>query len=259
MKVTPAIILDVIFTAFTSFFLTLIFIGYFIQGLPLIAISITLSLVFSLFALKILCTRLNKEKLSNADKKAKNYMVNQLNLYTLSEQNNLFEKAVNKLGYTAERKKGGVFIRNENIAIFSKFSFDNVAKTDIVKAFNSAGREDLIYIFCDGFTPEIKSFADRFDGRIILVNAQKVYKFLSQTNCLPKEKFAFPEKKRLSFKAFKNLLKKEQSKRLFFFGLIMLLTSYFVPIKAYYIIFGGIFLFLSLICRLYGTSTPKNA
>ena len=64
--------------------------------------------------------------------------------------------------------------------------------------------------------------------------------------------------KKLTLKTFKNLIKKEQSKRLFLFGLTLILTSYFVPIKAYYITFGGIFLSLSLICRLYGSTTQNN-
>ncbi|MBR2499235.1 MAG: hypothetical protein IKB67_05940 [Clostridia bacterium] len=259
MKITPAIIIDTLFTAFISFVLTLITLNYFIKGAPAIVLSITFSLIISLSIFKCLLTNRTKEKLSKAEKTAKTNMTNQLNLYSQTQQTNLIERAINSKGCKTERKKGGVFIKEQNIVIFSKFSFDEISKTDIVKAFNNAGREDLIYIFCDAFSPEIKTFADRFDGRIILVGSDKVFRFLTQTDCMPKEKFAFPEGKKLTFCSFKNVFRKEQSKRLAFFGLTLLLTSYFVPIKAYYIIFGGIFLFLSLICRLYGTSTPKNA
>ena len=257
MKITLALIIDVIFTAFVSFILLFIFSVYFLPRTSSLALSITLSLVFSLLTFKRLSAINQKEKLRNADKKAKNFMVNQLNLYTKLQQTQLFERAINKLGYATERKKGGIFIKDKNLAVFSNFSFDLVSKTDIVKAFNSADRED-IYIFCDTFSPETKSFADRFDGRIILVSSDKVYKFLKDADCMPEEKFEFSERKKLTLKTFKNLIKKEQSKRLFLFGLTLILTSYFVPIKAYYITFGGIFLSLSLICRLYGSTTQNN-
>ena len=36
------------------------------------------------------------------------------------------------------------------------------------------------------------------------------------------------------------------------FGIIFLITSYFVPIKLYYVIFGCIFLVFSLILRFFG-------
>ena len=225
MKITPAIIIDTLFTAFISFVLTLITLNYFIKGAPAIVLSITFSLIISLSIFKWLLTNRTKEKLSKAEKTAKTNMTNQLNLYSQTQQTNLIERAINSKGCKTERKKGGVFIKEQNIVIFSKFSFDEISKTDIVKAFNNAGREDLIYIFCDAFSPEIKTFADRFDGRIILVGSDKVFKFLTQTDCMPKEKFAFPEGKKLTFCSFKNVFRKEQSKRLAFFGLTLLLMD----------------------------------
>lgn len=252
MKITLAMLIDTLFSAFISFIILFIVLNYFTAKSVALTISICLCLIIGLFSFKLMIKKRKKTRLKAADEKAKEIMTAQLNLYTQSEQNELFERAIKKRGYKVERKKGGLVIKEKNVAIFSRFGFDGVSKTDIVKAFNNANKEYTIYVLAQSFSAELKAFANRFGGRIKTVDQNQVYVFLSQNGLLPKQKFEFSKPKQPLLSPFKNVLKKNRAKNHFIFGVIFLLTSYFVPIKIYYVIFGCLFLILSLICHLFG-------
>ena len=252
MKITPALVIDVIFTAFISFILYFILLNYFFAHTFALGVSATLCALTALFSFKFLYDKNIKIKLSKAQKKQLESVISQLNLYSPTEQNDLFERAVKKLGYTTQRKKGLIFIHEENCALYLRFGFDGVNKTDIVKAFNAVKSDQLVYVFSEKFSPEVQSFANRFDGRIMTVSAEETYKFLSENDCLPKEKFSFTQKKNTTVKLLKNLFYKKHARRFALFGIIFLFTSYFTPIKLYYLIFGSLFLSFALLCRLFG-------
>ena len=186
-------------------------------------------------------------------------MSTQLNLYSETEQCAIFENALKKDNYVVEKKKGALNIKNKNSVIFPKFSFDSITKTDIVKIFNCITLNQTAYVLSENFSSEIKDFASRFDGRIKTICADEVYLYLKEKDCLPKDKFVFAEKSRLNLSVLKNILQKKKAKNLLWFGLIFLFSSYFVPIKTYYVICGAIFLFLALISRLYGKETPLQS
>ena len=252
MKITPALVIDVIFTAFISFILYFILLNYFFAHTLALGVSATLCALSALFAFKILYDKNVKIRLSRTQKKQLERTISQLNLYTTTEQNDLFERAVKKLGYTTQRKKGLIYILEENCALYLRFGFDGVSKTDIVKAFNAVKSDQLVYVFAEKFSPEVEGFAKRFDGRIITVQAEEAYKFLSENDCLPKEKFSFTQKKNTALEMLKSLFYKKHARRFAIFGSIFLFTSYFTPIKLYYVIFGSLFLSFALLCRLFG-------
>lgn len=259
MKFSLAVLLDTIFSAFVTFIICFILLNYFLSRLIAITISACLCALFALLVFKYLSNNRAKIKLSATDRKNKKIMTASLNLYTQTEQNDLFERAIKKHDLKVERKKGALLIKDQKIAVFPLFKFDGVSKTDIVKIFNSVNSDYLIYIFSENFSPEIKQFADRFDGRINTVNQDETYIFLSELNLLPKQKINLNDDKKLNLSAFKNLIKKSRAKSHFLFGIIFLLSSYFSPFKLYYIIFGCTFLFLSLFCTLFGKNNAVHA
>ena len=258
MKTITATILDAVFTAILGFFLSIVILGYLLRPPFSIIFSIILSLIFTVLFVKYSLSKNNKEKLNSADRKAKEIMSTQLKLYTLTEQNDFLEKVIKSSGNSVERKKGGLFIKNKDLAVFCFYSYDQIRKTDVVKVFNSISKTQKAFILSDTFPSEVKEFADRFDGRIITVNDQKLYAYLNEKNLLPKAKHLFSERKKYDFSQFKNLLKKKKAKNFLAFGLIFLLTSYFVPIKTYYVICGTLFLIFSLVLHVYGQTENKE-
>lgn len=215
-------------------------------------------MLFALFYFKHFSQKRKYALLSKAEKDAMEIMVIQLNLCTTTEQTDILEKALKIAGYSPERKRGFIYFPKKNTAIFCKFGFDGVSKTDIVKVFNTIKKDDTAFILSEKFSSDIADFASRFDGRIELISSDKVYKFLSENDCLPQQKFTMHPKSPLKLSALKNLLEKKKAKTHFVLGILFLAISYFVPIKIYYIVFGCIFLIFALICRLFGREKSKN-
>ena len=203
----------------------------------------------------------DKEFVKKADKEKNKQIENLTYSLSLLDKNkllNLFEKAIIRFGEKTLKRKDGIFIEGKPVAVFPIFSFDGIRKTDVVKVFNSIPKSHKAYMFGDKVNKELQEFIDRFDNRIEFIASKKVYSFLEQTLCLPKETKTVP-KKTFSISDFlAKLFKKSHSKKYFIFGVIFLLMSYFVPIKFYYVCCGCFFLILSLFCRLFGKDKRKD-
>ncbi len=258
MKITLSLILDAFFTAIISFFISLVILNYFLRPPLTIIFSAVVSVLFCAIFIKRFSDKQAKNKLSLAEQKEKEIILAQLKLYTPTEQNDFFQKVISLHEKTTERKKGGLFVKDTPFAVFPSFTFDGVKKSDIVRVFNSIKREQTAYILADAFTPEIKDFAERFDGRVKTVDGNQVYELLKEKNFLPQIKHPFPEKKKLTLSSLKNLLEKKKAKNFLVLGLVFIGTSYFMPLKTYYIICGTAFLIFSLILRLYGKTNASQ-
>ncbi len=252
MKPSLATVIDTIFTTFIFFLLTFILLYYFIERRFAIAFSLILSVPISMIIFKRLNVKSGKNKIKKQKLVAVENTCTALGFYTTTERNELFAKAVTRLGYAVTRKRGGIFIDGKNSALFIRFGFNAVDKTDVVKIFNSIKSTEKAYILAPNFSQDILNFIARFGSRIIAVDGEKVYDFLNKTNCLPKEKLP-PTSNKLTKENFRiAFLDAKKAKRYFTFGLLFLLMSYFVPIKIYYVIFGCIFLIFALVLKLFG-------
>ena len=258
MKTRLSVILDTAFISFIVFLLATVFFNTFFQQAFSITFASCVCALTAVFTFRKLSNKSQRLKLNRVQKQERDLAIAQLNLYTLQEQNKLFETLLNKLGYQTELKKSLLKIPNKKVAIFAKFGFDGITKTDVVKTFNSIDREYTAYILCEKVSDDVKEFADRFDGRIKIAYADQVYCSLSENELLPKTKFNFPQKKQNFHIALKSLFERKKAKTHFYIGSTFLLTSYFVPIKLYYVFFGCLFLILSLICFLYGKQNTKT-
>ena len=78
------------------------------------------------------------------------------------------------------------------------------------------------------------------------------YNFLKEKNALPQTNVDFSDKKLHLPCAVNNFFQRKNAKRFLSFGAMLLLFSFIVPIKIYYILFGCAFLTFSLVCRLFG-------
>lgn len=259
MKPSLATVIDSIFTTFIFFLLTFILLYYFIERQFAIAFSLILSVPVFMIIFKRLNDKTGKKKIKKQKLLAVEKTCTALGFYTTTERNELFAKAVTRLGYTVTRKRGGIFIDGKNSALFIRFGFNAVDKTDVVKIFNSIKSTENAYILAPNFTQEILDFIARFNGRIIAVSKEEVYDFLNKTDCLPKEKLPSLSTKFTKENFRIAFLDSKKAKRYFTFGLLFLLMSYFVPIKIYYVVFGCIFLIYALVLKLFGVNKQTTA
>lgn len=258
MKFAFTVFLDVLFFLFLSFSLSFAVLNFFVDRPFSIVFSAVFAALFSLIATRKMIDNFVKTRLKKQEKEELDDMLIQFNFSTKTDNNDLFEKLINRLGYQTERKKGGIFLTEKTAAVFVAFGFNDVGKSEIVKVFNSIRKNDVAYILSETFSQDVTSFAARFMGRIILVDGKTVYTSLKSHDALPEKKYAITPEKQHGLKLFRNLLLKRKAKSYLTFGLIFLFTSYFMPIKLYYVIFGCVFLIAALFCKLFGIKETEE-
>ena len=253
MKTFFSLISDCFFTLVVCFVLVFIVLNYLIERPFSIAFAFIIAAAITMLFFKISHRKFTAQVKSNQEKKDFEDALFSLNFSTPAQNNTLLTKALNKKGYSTERKKGGVFIPKHNAAVFLFFSFTDVTKAQVVKVFNSIPNDCTAYIVAPSFSDDVTSFICRFDGKIKKAAAKDYYLFLKDADCLPKEKL--PEiKEKKGFALFKTLLEKRKAKRFLSFGLIFLSLTFLVPFKIYYTVCGCIFLLYALILHLFGTT-----
>ena len=80
----------------------------------------------------------------------------------------------------------------------------------------------------------------------------ELYLELEKLGFFPPEKYLLLDentKPRFNLSAF---LRKKNAKNFLVFGIVFSVMSFFVPLKIYYLLWGSVFLVLSLVTRLYG-------
>ncbi len=252
MPIKLSFVIDLIFCTICSLFLLLILFSSFIpyplniiwSGLVCIFLSI---IYFNLFR--------KKQKEIFLKKEDENKLEDMLCFFDFSPDEktmDFFEKLFISLGYKTEKKGNVLYFKDKAIAVLIKLGFNNVDKADVVRFYNNLRKNDLGYVVSETFSADIKDFILRFNGRLISADAISLYHFLKEKNALPQNIYNFNNKEKKKLKLFSNLLNKKKAKNFFFFGLIFLFTSAFLPIKTYYVIFGFVFLSFSLFLRLFG-------
>ena len=258
MKTRFAIISDTLFVLFISFILSIVFLDTFVPYPYTLSYAFCLALIVAtLFFIKTKNSNAS-EKLKRKEKKEYSELMDDLCFFSKAEQNALLEKALKTCNLQYEKKRSVIYLQKENKAIFMKFAFMKVDKVDILKAFNTLNKSEIGYVFAEEFSLEIIEFAERFGGKIKLVNGKSFYKWLKSIDCIPSRKCPLEKEKRKKA-SLKALLEKNKSKKFAIFGLVLLATSYFSPIKTYYLVSGVIFLCFSLITRAFGSVEDKSA
>ncbi|MCL2483944.1 MAG: hypothetical protein FWE79_00980 [Firmicutes bacterium] len=84
---------------------------------------------------------------------------------------------------------------------------------------------------------------------ITVYDTKEIYALLKDLDDLPTTTLRYIGKTRLSLKQFlKHALKHHKAKNYFFFGTLLMFTSFFTPFGLYYLIVGGISLILAIAC-----------
>ena len=248
---------DCVFYAFLSFSIAFTFFCYAMPPKASFVLSLTISLLCAILSAKLLINKEKNKKVKITEKKQYENMLNTFLFMTQSEKNNFFQKFISSFGFKIEKKKNALYLTEKNQFIFIKINFEQVCKTDIVRAFNCLNKNQTATIISQEFSSEIKSFAHRFDGKISLVNCEEIFFALKKHNSLPTNSYPPIETIKNKPNILRNVFNKKRAKNFFLFGLFFLFFGYFVPLKTYYVICGTIFLIISAISKIYGYDTAN--
>ncbi len=249
---------DTLFLAFIGFILSFILIDYFVYKPYSIILAVCFSLLVGLISFKKLSTRANKTHTANKHSEDLYKVFYQLRFESKEKLTSRFIRAFNKNGYETERKKGGIYLKEKEVMVFIKFGFDPLQKADVVKAFNCITKSEKAVIMAENFTDEIRDFVRLFDGKVLLIDGEKIYKLLKTSDELPKITVENEQSSNKKPRFVANFFAKKSAKRFLLFGTTFLLMSFVVPLKLYYVISGTIMLILSAICLLFGKSPEKQ-
>jgi hypothetical protein len=141
------------------------------------------------------------------------------------------------------------FLFHAQYAFLPVFKFREISADDVGALYPVFKDEQFPVLLCDKISDEGKDLCTKLSVR--LIDGPLFYRLLKDAELIPSEypvKIAPPIKRsrrRISFS-------KSNSRRFFSAGATLLFCSLFIPYPVYYLIFGGLFLVLSLIVRVFG-------
>ena len=239
-KSIVATISNIIFLFLTSFFL----VSYLSNKILFYPANLFLGLYVSLIVLVISIAVAKRKRFNLKQKRQEENEITRIvySLSFMSKKKGLehFYSIIKKRDEKAKLYSNRIVLKNGD-CIYNLFSFAPVTKADLVKCFNQSGTNKSI-ILCESAPLEVKEFSQSFRGKIVIKEKAEVFKTYPAREFIIKDKFTpidFNKKDKPKLKA---LLNKKNAKKLLAFGVLFLATSFFVPIKVYYIIIGSVML-----------------
>ena len=245
-KINFALISDSVFVALCTFLLGFTLVRYFVKSAVFaLIVSIIFALSFGCIAFVILYRKRAKKLMLSLDNEKKKTLSLHLSVCSEKYVLELFSKAL-------ECEILGSRLESDDTAYFLNFTLSPLSPDDVAKAikFNTEKRK---IILCCNAGAESENLANEF--KINVKQIGEIYALLKDKNLLP-EKYACGEIRKISvWKKIKNRFNRRLCPSLFFCGLSLLFFSFFTYFKIYYIVCGGLLLFLSAISLLFGKPT----
>lgn len=240
---------NLLFLNFCIFVLTALFSASIFTA-PINLIFSGLITIITLYVSAIILKHKLKKKKISSERKAKiNELTYALNISTK-------KSGLNALYGAFSKKQDGCKLLQDKIVlksgdkVFNCFGFDGITKKDVVKCYNLSTTSTCI-LACDYAPKEVKEFVALFKGKVKILEKQELFREINPYDIdlcvnLPLD-FSLKQKPN-----FRILLNRKNAKRFLAFGLFFSLMSFFVPIKIYYLIMGGVFIIYSLILFFFG-------
>lgn len=263
MKNTLAIVIDNI-----SISLLIGIIAYSWCQFYIHSVSISALIALIVFATAILICWLitkqitKKQKLNKQAKENINAISEKLQFLSTDKQILWLKQSIYK-DMNAEIKTN--FIYYDKKIIYNALLFDNLNQNDFHKIireitlYYSKCDFDQIEILCSNFSKELSNYAKSLNISVVLtnkVNAVQKYKLCASS--LPCEiTIVHPVKNYKYF--FEYALSPARTKSYLLLGVVLVLSSFFVIYKLYYLIFGTLLLILSIITLSKHLKTKNNS
>lgn len=240
-------ILDTIFVCISLFLIVFALIQFFVGNFLL---SFALSIVVS-FSI-IFIYRYAKNKISGKKQlKAKEKQDTEIYYYNFallnkSKQLNLIKQFIpsskNPIIKSSHLEcNGKIILYSPTLKDMDKCSFIELIKDHL-------NNKKEIVTFAYNYSNEVKELANNLDKKIILLDKNNFYLMCKNNKIIFKNKINNNEKIKIK-DIFANFFNKKHSKGFFLSGFVLILTSFIIPFKNYYLFFGIILLIFSIICK----------
>lgn len=250
-----AFYIDEIFKTIIIFFISLVFYRAMMLSftLCLILASIT-TVILAIIFYFVRTKRYAKKKLKISEMKQIENIKEQFSYASQSEINKFFKELFKaEINYKKE-----LVIDNKKTLILPLFDKDILDINDLKKIYRENKNRHIqkIIILCNNYSEDCISLIKNF--KIIeyqIFNISDLYiEYLHPQNQFPTFAIEKLPKEKLTLKKIKKYaFNRSKAKTYFFCGLILLFSSYFVPIRIYYLIFASLMFISALLCFILNT------
>ena len=250
-KIRLNYIIDIILTYLICFILFYAWINFYKKN---ITISFVLSFIISfcvVFLIFFIRSKVAKKKNVSLSQKEQAIMcASQLKFSTKANVINYFYKNLSKKEKTLKHKN---FIETTTSIIypfFEKQILDLDSFSQIYKSTHQFTKN--VIILCDNAQKDCLLLCSKIKNkRITILNAEQTYiKFIKDFE-KPPEEVIITKTQKLEFKELLSYISsKERTKNYILMGIILIISSFFVMFKVYYLVFGSILLSMALLTRI---------
>lgn len=258
---------DLIFTFSLLFFCALFLLRYWKISLPF---SILISAIFGGVGAYLLSLRLRKRQkifaLKKSEELEKNDFMFYLCLIPIEEQIEFLKSRLPFLlrllkdenSENSEQENPNIvqdavqttgIIRLDEYAFLPLFRFRPLTEDDIARAFSKLKTETSPVLLCNKLSAESKLLLEKLSIQVLL--GEEIYRAFKDNYALPEE---FPVKTATPIKQKRRsvFFAKSNSRRFFTCGIMLLLSSVFIPYPIYYLSIGVLLLAIALLVRIFG-------
>lgn len=240
-------ILDLVFVCISTFLIVFALIQFFVGSFLLsafLSVVVTFSILF-IFRLTKNKICANKQLKLEEQQNAETYYYN-FAFMSKTKQLELIKKFVPQAKNPTIKSS---HVEYENKIILFSSTLNEMSKCEFIETIkNSLSTKKEIVVLAYSFSPEVKKIANTLNKKIVLLDKNNFYLFCKNINIKFENKYKNNEKIKIK-DIFINFFNKKHAKGFFFSGFILILTSFIIPFKNYYLIYGSILLIFSIICK----------
>lgn len=214
-------------------------------------LSLSLGVIGCIWWVKIKKSNQKKSNLKKSQLELFSSTMLSMNLYPKEKQLSVIKNLLESKNEKVNISFRGAFSLSTNTLWVVKFGFVKVTKTDVVKTFNYLKKEEKAVIVSETFDNDIVEFSKMFNDRITLINGEAFFEQLNDAKLLPLKINPELVKNKNKPRVFSGLKNKKSVKGFLVGGLYFLAMSFFVPIKTYYVLWGGFLIIVSVVLKLF--------
>lgn len=210
-----------------------------------IAILLSFFAIFIFFGIK---SRLEKKhNLNNKHKQAAQNCALQLRFSDKKQVINYFEKLISKKEKVSKYKN---YLETKEAIFVPYFFVEKICLNEFSKIYaQTIHFSKTIIILSNSFDNNVYELVKNIKNKkfCLLDNFATYEKYIKEYECYPNEVINTTKQKIKLKELFFFMLKKDKTKNYFFLGLVLIVSSFFVWFKIYYLVSGSILLLLAVI------------
>ena len=248
-----AFFIDEIFKLIIIFFISLVFYrAMYISFVLCLVLSSITTIILGILFYYLKTKRYSKKQLKLSQLKEIDKLKEQFSYASQTEISNFFKNLFNaNINYKKE-----LTIDDKKTVLKIFFDKDVLEVQDLKKIYRENKNRHItkVIILCNNFSDECAYLIKNFKKiEYTLININDLYiNYIVPQNASPNFVVEKLPKEKLNLQKFKKYaFNKAKAKTYFFCGIILLFSSYFVPLRIYYLIFSGLMFISALLCFIF--------